>query len=173
MHAHVGHRAAGTHHLGAGRERVRDADRLDGHVDAEAVGHRHDLLQPVRVAAVHGVGGTEPEGLLEPVGVEVERDHPRRAVQAGGHHRGQADRADADDGDHVTGLDPAVADPDLEAGGQDVGEHHGGIVGDALGHLVEGVVRERDPHVLRLGAVDEVAEDPADAAGALVSLQCA
>jgi hypothetical protein len=33
---------------------------------------------------------------------------------------------------------------------------------------VLGVVGEGHPHVLRLGAVDEVAEDPADARGALV-----
>src|SRR5664279_3844318 len=47
--------------------------------------------------------------------------------------------------DDVAGLDATVAHPNLEAGGQDV--------------------RGRG---LRLGAVDEVAEDPADARGALV-----
>ena len=149
-------------------ERRRDADRLDRDVDAEAVGHRHDLLHPVGVAAVDGVGRAEGRGLVEPVGVEVEGDHPRGAVQAGGHDRGQPDRAGADDGDHVAGLDPAVADADLEAGRQDVGEHHGRLVADALGHLVQRVVGERDAHELGLGAVDQVAEDPADPGGALV-----
>ena len=81
------------------------------------------------VAAVHRVGGTEGLGLLEPVVVEVQGDDPGGAVQARGHHRREPDRSGADDGDHVAGLDPAVAHADLEAGGQDVGQHDGGLVG--------------------------------------------
>ena len=104
----------------------------------------------------------------EPVRVEVQRDDPRGAVQAGGHHRCQTDRAGADHGDDVAGLDPSVPDADLEAGRQDVGEHHRGLVGDAGGDLVDRVVGERDPHQLGLGAVDEVSEDPADATRALL-----
>ena len=66
------------------------------------------------------------------------------------------------------GLDPPVPHADLEAGGQDVGQHDGGLVGDAGGELVERVVAEGDPDVLRLGAVDEMPEDPADPGRSLI-----
>ena len=59
---------------------------------------------------------------------------------------GQTDRAGADDRDHVARLDVAVADADLEAGRQDVGQHHRGFVGDAVGQLVQRVVGEGDAH---------------------------
>ena len=42
----------------------------------------------------------------------------------------------------VVGLDPAVAHPDLEAGGQDVGQHDCGLVGHTVGQLVQGVLGE-------------------------------
>ena len=63
----------------------------------------------------------------------------------------------------VVGLDPAVAHPDLDAGGQDVGQHDRGLVGHPVGQLVQGVLGEGHPHVIGLGAVDEVAQDPTDA----------
>src|SRR5690606_37904581 len=56
---------------------------------------------------------------------------------------------------------------DLEAGGEDVGGHGQLLVADALRRLVVGGVGERAPHVLGLGAVDLVAEDPAAAVQAL------
>ena len=59
--------------------------------------------------------------------------------------------------------DPAVAHPDLETGGQDVGQHDCGLVGHTVGQLVQGVLGEGPRHVIGLGAVDEVAQDPADA----------
>ena len=68
----------------------------------------------------------------------------------------------------VVGLDPAVAHPDLETGGQDVGQHDRGLVGHPVGQLVQGVLGAGHPHLIGLGAVDEVALDPADARGALV-----
>src|SRR4029079_15043816 len=88
--------------------------------------------------------------------------------QAAGHHRRQPDRTGTHHGHDVTGLDLAVADPDLEAGGQDVRQRHGGVVGHTLGDPVQGVVRERHPYELRLRAVDQVTEHPADARCALV-----
>ena len=89
------------------------------------------------------------------------------AEEPGAHDGGEADRAGADDGDDVAGLHGAVEHADLVAGRQDVGEHQDLLVGDAGGHRVGRGVGERDPHVLGLGAVDRVAEDPAAAAEAL------
>src|SRR5699024_2945007 len=57
---------------------------------------------------------------------------------------------------------PAVAHADLKAGGQDVGEHETGLIADTFGKLVQRGVRKRYPDVLRLGAVDQVTQDPSD-----------
>ena len=57
---------------------------------------------------------------------------------------------------------------DLEPGREDVGEQQRRVVGHPLGQPVEGVVGEGDPDQLRLRAVDEVPEDPADARGAML-----
>src|SRR5438132_7719011 len=81
--------------------------------------------------------------------------------------RGEADRSRADDGDGVARPDAAVEHAHLVAGGQDVGEHEDFLIGDAGGHRIGRVVRERHPDVLRLRAIDAVSEDPATAAAAL------
>ena len=90
-------------------------------------------------------------------------------VQAGRRHHGESHRSGADHGDHVAGLHLPVLDPDLEARRQDVAEQHALLVRDALGHLVHGCLGVRHPHVLGLGAVDQVAEDPADPRRSLVT----
>ena len=112
--------------------------------------------------------GPQLLGDVQPVLVEVDRDDLRGAVEAGGGDDGETDRPGADDGDGVARLDPPVLDADLEARREDVGEQHRRVVGHTVGQPVERVVRERDPDQLGLGAVDEVAEDPADPRGALV-----
>src|SRR5580704_13751394 len=168
VHADIRHGPAGPDELGGHLEGRGHAHGLDRDVHAQAVGHGQHLVPPARIAAVDAVGGAEAPGLLDPVVIEVYGDDARGAVEPGGHHRRQAHRPGTDDGDDVAGLDAAVAHPDLEARGQDVGEHDRGLVADALGNLVQGTLGEGHADVLRLGAVDEVAEDPADAGGALV-----
>ena len=112
--------------------------------------------------------GADLLGEVQPVLVQVDGDDLGRAVETGGGDDGEADRAGADDGDGVAGLDLAVLHADLEAGREDVRQQQRGLVGDALRQPVERVVGERDADQLGLGAVDEVAEDPADARRALV-----
>src|SRR5699024_286019 len=97
-----------------------------------------------------------------PVVVEVDGNDARSTVQAGGHDHGHANRPDTNDGNDVTRRHPAVAHADLKAGGQDVGEHETGLIADTFGKLVQRVVRKRYPDVLRLGAVDQVTQDPSD-----------
>ena len=55
---------------------------------------------------------------------------------------------------------------DLVGRRQDVGEEEHLLVAQPLRHLVDRRVRERHPCVLGLKPVDQVAEDPAAAAGA-------
>ena len=110
--------------------------------------------------------GAELERLLEPRVGEVDRDDPARRVQLRGHDRREPDRAGADDGDRVAGLDAPVQDADLVGRRQDVGEEQHLLVAQAVRHLVDGGVGERDACELGLEAVDQVAEDPAAAAAA-------
>ena len=60
----------------------------------------------------------------------------------------------------------AVQDADLVGRRQDVGEEQHLLVAQALRHLVDGVIGERDTRQLGLEAVDHVAEDPAAATAA-------
>ena len=137
VYAGVRHGTARTDEFGAHVECQRDPDRLNRYVHAQAVGHRHHFFFPRGAAAVDSVGGTEAACLVEPVVVEVDGDDARGAVEASRHHRGEPDRAGADDGDNVAGLDPPVAHTDLEAGRQDVGQHHRRLVADTGGELVK------------------------------------
>ena len=65
-------------------------------------------------------------------------------------------------GPHATGQDP-----DLVPGGQRVGQEDRLLVRHVLGQVVQRGVRVGHPHGLGLGAVDQVPEDPADAADGL------
>ncbi len=94
--------------------------------------------------------------LLDPVGVQVDRDDPGRPVEAGHRHHGESHRTGTDHRDHVPGLHLPVLDPDLESRRQNVAEKHALVVRDALGHLVNGCLGIRHPHVLGLGAIDQV-----------------
>jgi hypothetical protein len=78
-----------------------------------------------------------------------------------------SDRPDPDHRDRVAGLDVAVEHADLVAGRQDVGEEQHLLIGHARGHLDQAGPGERDSRVLGLQPVDQVAEDPADAADLL------
>ena len=131
VHADVRHVAARAHQFGAHVEGRGHADGLDRDVDAVAVGQREHLLLPVGGSGVDAVRGADLLGHVQPVLVEVDRDDLGRAVQTGGGDDGEADRAGADDGDGVAGLDPAVLDAHLEAGREDVGQQQRGLVGDA------------------------------------------
>jgi hypothetical protein len=94
-------------------------------------------------------------------------------VQLGSHDGGQADRAGSDDRPGVAGLDPAVEDTDLVAGGKYVGQHEELLVADRLGCEVGGGVGVGHPYVFGLGAVDEVTEDPAAATQTLARMAVA
>jgi hypothetical protein len=64
-------------------------------------------------------------------------------------------------------LHLAVEHADFVSGRQDVGQHEQLLIGDSIGSEVRGGVGEGHSHVLGLGAVDPVAEDPSSAAEAL------
>ena len=167
VHADVGDVTAGTGQRGRQLERRRDTDGLDGDVGPEAVGQVAHDRQRVLSTVVDRDVGAELLGGLEPAVGEIDRDDVTGAEQPGAHDRGQADRPGPDHGDHVAGLHVTVEDADLVPGGEDVGEHEHLLVGHTVGDTVGRRVGERHPHVLRLGAVDLVAEDPAAAAEAL------
>ena len=114
-----------------------------------------------------GVRGPELQCLLEPELVGVDSDHPRRPPEAGGEDGGEADGSGADHRDGVARAHAAGQDADLVAGGQRVGQEDRLLVRDVLGQVVQRGVRVGHAHGLGLGAVDQVPEDPADAADRL------
>nr|WP_255498287.1 hypothetical protein [Nakamurella sp. PAMC28650] len=142
------------------------SDRLDGHVHPETIGHREDFGDDVR-SDFHGIGGTHLERLLQPELVGVDRDDPGGTEEPGGQDRGQPDGAGTDDGHRVAGLHTAGEDADLVSGRKGVGEEDGLLVRNAAGDRVQRGVGVGDTDQLRLRAVDQVAEDPADASDAL------
>lgn len=100
------------------------------------------------------------------------RGRPRRSSRGEEFRRrdgGQSDGARADHDDGVAGLDTAVEDADLVGGGEDVGEQDGVVALHGLGQTVHGQVREGNTDVFGLGAVDQVAQDPAATAQALAA----
>src|SRR6185369_16380737 len=142
------------------------ADRLDRHVDADAVGQGQDVGGGV-VAGFHGVGGAEIPRHVQPELVRVDRDDPGGTPQPGGQDGGQAHRAGADHRDGVAGTDLPGENAHLVAGRQRVGEEDGLLVGDVGRDRVQRGVGVGDADRFGLGAVDQVAEDPADAADRL------
>ena len=140
--------------------------RLDRHVGAETARQLHHRRDGVLAAVVDRDVGAELERLLEPRVGEIDRDDPAGRVQLRRHDRREADRAGTDDRDRVARLDAPVEHADLVGRRQDVGEEEHLLVAQPLRHLVDRGVRERHPCELGLEPVDQMAEDPAAAAGA-------
>ena len=90
-----------------------------------------------------------------------------RGVELGRKDGREPYRSCTDYGDRVAGLHTTVQDADFVWRGQDVSQHEDLLVTGTLGHLVGRGVGEGHPDVLRLRAVDEMAEDPAAPAKAL------
>jgi hypothetical protein len=130
-------------------------------------GHGLNHAERVLAAVVNGDVGAELLSRFQAAVRQVDGDDVAGAEQARAHDGGQPDRAGPDYGHDIAGLDTAVEDADLVAGGQDVGHHQELLVGHAVGHGVGRQVGERHADVLGLGSVDLVAEDPAAAAQAL------
>ncbi|MPL80469.1 hypothetical protein SDC9_26369 [bioreactor metagenome] len=166
VHADVGDVAAGRDDLLAGVEGRRHADRLDRHVDALAMGHLHDPGHHVLGADLDRVGGAELPCELEPCRVHVDHDDPAGREELRGQQHRHPHRAGADHGDGVAGLHMAVLHADLEAGRQDVRQHHQRLFVGPRRDRVQRMVGMRDAHVFGLGTVDRVAENPA-AVGAM------
>ena len=104
-------------------------------------------------------------GELEPLGDGVDRDHPLGARGERRLDRAEADRAEAEHGDHRARLDPALDDR-VVAGAHHVAGEQGDVVGHPLGDLAQGEVGVRHQQQLGLGALERaeglaVAEDAA------------
>ena len=121
VHADVRDRAARADDLGAELERLRHADRLDRHVDAEPVRELEHARERILRAGIDRHVRAEGLGLRAARRGEIDRDDPAGRVELRRHDRGKPDRAGADDRDRVAGCDPAVQDADLVGGGKDVG----------------------------------------------------
>src|SRR5690606_3715964 len=160
MHADVGQVTTRAQHLLAYVEGCRNAHAFHRHVHA-VLGHGHQFLDRILASAVDGVCRAEFAGHVEAGVVDVDDDEVGRGIELGGEQHAHAHGAGPNDRHGITGLDGAIQDADFVAGGQNVAEHDQRFFIGTFGHRVQAVVGMGNAHVFGLGAVDQVAEDPA------------
>ena len=161
MHADIGDVAARRDDLLAQFECRRNADRLDGGIDAPLRRHFHHRFGRVAVGAVDGRGGAEAFCDFQAVVIQVDHDDLGRRVELRRQQRRQADRPRTDDGDGAARLHLAVEHAAFEARGQDIAQHHQGFFVHACGNGIEAGVGMGYADIFRLGAVYRVAQNPA------------
>lgn len=125
-----------------------------------AVGQRHHLLRCSSVRAVDRGRGTKALGDAEAVVVDIDHDDFGWYKELRGEQGCKPDRSGVNDGDTAPGLDFPVELPALEAGGQNVAEHHQRLFVRANRNRVQARIGIRNAHELGLRAIDAVAEDP-------------
>jgi hypothetical protein len=103
----------------------------------------------------------ETPGHFEAMVVGVDNDQDRWCKKLRRHQCSKADWPGADDGNAAAGLHLAVEDTTFETCRQDVAEHRQRFLIGAVRYVVQAEIRMWNTHILRLGAVDPVAEDPA------------
>ena len=123
VHADICDASAGTDQCGGELERRRKPDSLDGDVTAEILGDLPHGSQGVVSPAVDDDICAKSSCCLEPDVGQVNRDDVRGAEELRSQHRGQPDRACADDRDHVSWRDVTVEHTDLVARREGVGQH--------------------------------------------------
>ena len=111
--------------------------------------------------AVDDRRGAEALRHFKAIVVEIDHDDLGRRVELRREQRGEPDRSRADDRHRAPRLNLAVEHAALEAGRQDVAEHHQRLFVGAIGNGIEARIRIGNADELGLGAVDLVAEDPA------------
>lgn len=169
MDPYVGDIATGSHNFGAHAESRGNTHSFDGNVNALPVRQRHNLLFPVGVAGKYGICSAEFLGLGKSIGIKVQGDNAGSPVETCCCDSCKAHGPCADNCDNVAGLDPAVLHTDFEACGKNVREHHCLLVADSLRQAVQGVLRVGHADIFRLGAVDQMTEDPTDARLAFIT----
>ena len=112
------------------------------------------------------VGPKALGGVQSGVG-EIDGHDLARREQVRPHDGGESDRSRADHGDGVARLDLTVEHAHLVGRREDVSQHQDVLVRHPGGDEVGRRVGEGHPHELRLGSVDQVAEDPPAASQAL------
>ena len=140
-------------------------DRLDHRLRAAPAGGLVDLGDGVAAGGVDGLGA-ELLGAGQAVGDHVDGEDPRRPVELGALQGEHADRPEPDHHDGVARGDVGALRAEV-AGGEDVGEQHGLLVGDALGDLDDRRVGRR--HGDRLGLAAGQLERGAEHLGAGVA----
>src|ERR1035437_5548488 len=160
VHADVGDVPAGPDELSAKLERGRNADRLDGGVDAVFAGDLQYRLDGVAVTAVDDVRCAEARRNREALVVQIDHDDLGGRVELGGEQRSEPDRPRSDDRYRAPRRDLTVEDAALETGRQNIAAHDQRLFVLAIENRIESRIRVRDADELGLGAVDRVAEDP-------------
>jgi hypothetical protein len=141
-------------------KRLLDSQSLDRHVDAAATGQPHDLGNWVDLTKVNGQVCPELTRHLQALGHGVYRDDLGSTSELRAECRAQPDRALGEHGHRITDLDLSALGT-AETGAHDIRAHQDLLVGEPLRHRHQIDHGVGNSDVLRLAAVDRVAEAPA------------
>ena len=168
MHTRVRNVAVGAHDLGAGLEGLRHAHSLNRHIHAQTVGGEGlNFLDKVWIGGVHLIGCAQFQRLVHTVIVHIDGNHAPGTAQVCRHDCAQTHRTCADNRNRIAGFGVAVENTHLETGRKRIREEENIFVGQSLGNHVNRRLSVRNAHILSLGAVNHVPENPADAAHGL------
>jgi len=161
MHADIGDGSAWPHDVLAEHEAGWRSDRLDCAIHAAPAAQRHDVLHRVAILPVHRCSRAETLRNFQTAVVQVNHDELRRRIELRGQQGRESNRTSADDRHRITRCHLAIQHPALEAGRQDVAQHHQRLFIGAFRNTVEAGIGVGDAHVLRLSPIDGVAKNPA------------
>ena len=165
VHTRVRNVAVGANDLGAGLEGLRHAHGLNRHIHAQAVGGEGlNLLDKVRISCVDLIGCSQFQSLVHAVIVHIDGNHTPGTAQVRRHDRAQTHRTCADNSHRIARLGVAVENTHLETGRKRIREEENVLVREPLGNHVHRRLGVRNAHILGLGAVNHVPENPADTA---------
>src|SRR5664280_1061984 len=169
MHADIGDGAARRDKFLAKFESHRDAHCLDSSIDAAFAGHLHDRLQGLAVGAVDDRRGAEALGYFKAIIVEIDHDDLTRRVELSGEKCSEPNRPRADDRHGTPRRNLAVEHTTLEAGWQDVAEHHQRFFVRGFWDRIKAGIGVGNADEFGLRTVDCVAENPAAGGAVAVS----
>ena len=161
MHPHVGNAASRGYNRLAGIEGCRDAHRLNRHIHPYPLGQLEDAFNGILRVDINHMGRAKTLRNFKTIGVAINHDQQGGRVKLRRQQGGHAHRARPDYHHTVTRLDLAGEHADLEAGRQNVAEHHQRFFIRAGGYRVQAVVGMGNTHIFGLGTVNRMAQNPA------------
>ena len=112
------------------------------------------------VGAVDNNRRPELFGDTETVVIKIDNDDVCRGIELRCQERRKADRSGTDNRHRITWIDGAFEHAALIACGQNIAEHHHGILVRAIGNGIKTCIGIRNADKLGLGSINSVAQNP-------------